>query len=144
MRTHSSAPMPSSPRHGVAVLRRRSPRRKVANLRREPRVSLTVFDAADPLQYVEVRGTATARISAGGSPSTATDRKTTTTDAVIDLLSDTFPDRPLRVGIRSARRAVAGRRGCRESCPRHRSAHSSPGRIRSAPSDRARSRRLGR
>lgn len=35
-------------------------RRKVTNLDGEPRVSLSVFDLADPQRYVEVRGTATA------------------------------------------------------------------------------------
>ena len=34
-------------------------RRKDRNLRRDPRASLTMYDKADPLQYVEVRGTAT-------------------------------------------------------------------------------------
>ncbi|MGI5163130.1 PPOX class F420-dependent oxidoreductase [Spirillospora sp. CA-253888] len=34
-------------------------RRKDTNLRRDPRASLTVFDKNDPLQYIEVRGTAT-------------------------------------------------------------------------------------
>ncbi|MFC9281703.1 PPOX class F420-dependent oxidoreductase [Streptomyces collinus] len=34
-------------------------RRKEKNVRREPRVSLTVYDVADPLRYVEVRGVAT-------------------------------------------------------------------------------------
>ncbi|MET7621007.1 PPOX class F420-dependent oxidoreductase [Streptomyces sp. NPDC005408] len=34
-------------------------RRKDKNVRREPRVSLTVYDRNDPLQYIEVRGTAT-------------------------------------------------------------------------------------
>jgi PPOX class probable F420-dependent enzyme len=34
-------------------------RRKVENLRRDPRASLTVFDMSDPQQYVEVRGSAT-------------------------------------------------------------------------------------
>jgi PPOX class probable F420-dependent enzyme len=33
-------------------------RRKDKNLARDPRVSLTVYDQADPLQYVEVRGVA--------------------------------------------------------------------------------------
>ncbi|MGF1431318.1 PPOX class F420-dependent oxidoreductase [Kitasatospora sp. LaBMicrA B282] len=33
-------------------------RRKERNLRRDPRVSLTVYDPADPLRYVEVRGRA--------------------------------------------------------------------------------------
>jgi len=35
-----------------------STRRKVVNLTRDPRVSLTVFDAANPYQSVEIRGTA--------------------------------------------------------------------------------------
>ena len=33
-------------------------RRKVLNLTRDPRISLTVFDAADPYQSAEIRGTA--------------------------------------------------------------------------------------
>ncbi|MEV0320344.1 PPOX class F420-dependent oxidoreductase [Streptomyces sp. NPDC050658] len=39
-------------------------RRKVLNAEREPRVSLTVYDRADPLRYVEVRGTATVGVDA--------------------------------------------------------------------------------
>jgi PPOX class probable F420-dependent enzyme len=35
-----------------------STRRKVVNLTRDPRISLTVFDIANPYQSVEVRGTA--------------------------------------------------------------------------------------
>ncbi|MET8801893.1 PPOX class F420-dependent oxidoreductase [Streptomyces sp. NPDC004546] len=34
-------------------------RRKERNVRRDGRVSLTVYDPVDPLRYVEVRGTAT-------------------------------------------------------------------------------------
>lgn len=34
-------------------------RRKDRNLRRDPRVSLTVYDTADPQQYAEIRGRAT-------------------------------------------------------------------------------------
>jgi PPOX class probable F420-dependent enzyme len=34
-------------------------RRKERNLRRDPRVSLSIFDKHDPLQYIEVRGVAT-------------------------------------------------------------------------------------
>ncbi|MER7764558.1 PPOX class F420-dependent oxidoreductase [Streptomyces sp. NPDC097619] len=33
-------------------------RLKERNMRRDPRVSVTVYDPADPLRYVEVRGTA--------------------------------------------------------------------------------------
>ncbi len=34
-------------------------RRKTRNMQREPRVSLTLFDPANPYQYVEVRGEVT-------------------------------------------------------------------------------------
>jgi PPOX class probable F420-dependent enzyme len=34
-------------------------RRKDKNLRRDPRASLSIFDRNDPLQYAEIRGTAT-------------------------------------------------------------------------------------
>jgi PPOX class probable F420-dependent enzyme len=34
-------------------------RRKILNLQRDPRASLSVFDKDDPLRYVEVRGSAT-------------------------------------------------------------------------------------
>ncbi|MEU3077649.1 PPOX class F420-dependent oxidoreductase [Streptomyces laurentii] len=42
-------------------------RRKERNLRREPRASLTVYDPADPLRYVEIRGLATIREDVGRS-----------------------------------------------------------------------------
>ncbi len=42
-------------------------RRKEKNIRRDPRVSLTVFDRADPLQYAEVRGAATVTEDLGRS-----------------------------------------------------------------------------
>ena len=34
-------------------------RRKTRNLERDPRVSITAFDPADPYRYVEIRGTVT-------------------------------------------------------------------------------------
>ncbi|MBO2445695.1 PPOX class F420-dependent oxidoreductase [Actinomadura barringtoniae] len=40
-------------------------RRKVRNLERDPRASLSVFDSYDPERYVEVRGTATVTEDAG-------------------------------------------------------------------------------
>ncbi|MER7175449.1 PPOX class F420-dependent oxidoreductase [Streptomyces mesophilus] len=40
------------------VIASQAGRRKDKNLQRDPRVSLTVYDAADPQQYIEVRGTA--------------------------------------------------------------------------------------
>jgi PPOX class probable F420-dependent enzyme len=33
-------------------------RQKYRNLRRDPRLALTVFDPAQPLRYIEIRGTA--------------------------------------------------------------------------------------
>ncbi|WP_455360840.1 PPOX class F420-dependent oxidoreductase [Streptomyces sp. SYSU K21746] len=41
------------------VISSQAGRRKVKNVEREPRVSLTVYDRSDPLQYIEVRGRAT-------------------------------------------------------------------------------------
>jgi len=40
-------------------------RRKDKNLARDPRVSVTVYDQADPLQYVELRGLASISEDAG-------------------------------------------------------------------------------
>ena len=40
-------------------------RRKDKNLARDPRVSVTVYDQPDPLQYVEVRGLASVSEDAG-------------------------------------------------------------------------------
>ena len=41
------------------VISSQAGRRKERNIRRDPRVSLSVLDRDDPLQYVEVRGLAT-------------------------------------------------------------------------------------
>ncbi|MFI6818303.1 PPOX class F420-dependent oxidoreductase [Nonomuraea sp. NPDC050328] len=41
------------------VISSQAGRRKVRNVERDPRVSLSVFDLADPESYVEVRGVAT-------------------------------------------------------------------------------------
>lgn len=43
---------------GELVISTAAGRRKEANVRRDPRVSLTVYDQADPQLYAEVRGTA--------------------------------------------------------------------------------------
>ncbi|HTW02370.1 MAG TPA: PPOX class F420-dependent oxidoreductase [Streptosporangiaceae bacterium] len=40
-------------------------RRKDRNIRHDPRVSLSVYDQADPEQYAEIRGTATVTEDAG-------------------------------------------------------------------------------
>jgi len=42
-------------------------RRKERNIGRDPRVSLTVYDCSDSLQYVEVRGLATVAEDVGRS-----------------------------------------------------------------------------
>jgi PPOX class probable F420-dependent enzyme len=44
---------------GDLVISSAQGRRKDRNIRRDPRVSLTVFDRRDPEQYAEVRGRAT-------------------------------------------------------------------------------------
>ena len=50
-------------------------RRKVENLRRDPRASLTVFDPADDQRYVEIRGTATVTEDAGRATAIALGEK---------------------------------------------------------------------
>jgi PPOX class probable F420-dependent enzyme len=47
------------------VISSQAGRRKSKNIAREPRVSLIVYDQNDPLQYVEVRGTASVAEDAG-------------------------------------------------------------------------------
>ena len=52
-----------------------STRRKVLNLTRDPRISLTVFDTANPYQSVEIRGTAELSGDPGKSLSRALSQK---------------------------------------------------------------------
>ena len=52
-----------------------STRRKVLNLTRDQRISLTVFDTANPYQSVEIRGTAELSGDPGKSLSRALSRK---------------------------------------------------------------------
>jgi PPOX class probable F420-dependent enzyme len=52
-----------------------STRRKVLNLTRDPRISLTVFDTANPYQSVEIRGTAELSGDPGKSLSGALSQK---------------------------------------------------------------------
>ncbi|WP_157254354.1 PPOX class F420-dependent oxidoreductase [Nonomuraea typhae] len=47
------------------VISSQAGRRKITNLERDPRASLSVFDLADPERYVEVRGEATVAEDAG-------------------------------------------------------------------------------
>ncbi|WP_020522660.1 PPOX class F420-dependent oxidoreductase [Catelliglobosispora koreensis] len=47
------------------VISSQAGRRKERNLRRDPRASLTIVDAADPSRYLEVRGTATVSVDVG-------------------------------------------------------------------------------
>ncbi|MEU2711131.1 PPOX class F420-dependent oxidoreductase [Streptomyces sp. NPDC007205] len=51
-------------------------RRKERNVRRDARVSLTVYDPADPLRYVEMRGTATVTEDVGREPAVRLARST--------------------------------------------------------------------
>jgi PPOX class probable F420-dependent enzyme len=44
---------------GELLISTQQGRRKERNIRRDPRVGLTLFDPADPERYVEIRGTAT-------------------------------------------------------------------------------------
>jgi PPOX class probable F420-dependent enzyme len=55
-------------------------RRKHANLVRDPRVSVVLFDPADPYRYVEVRGTATLTDDPAGELIDALSRKYNGTD----------------------------------------------------------------
>jgi PPOX class probable F420-dependent enzyme len=47
------------------VISSQAGRRKERNIRRDPRVSISVLDRDDPLQYVEVRGVATVKEDVG-------------------------------------------------------------------------------
>jgi PPOX class probable F420-dependent enzyme len=45
-------------RDGLVWLNTATPRQKPANLARDPRIAVTVWDAADPYRWVQVRGVA--------------------------------------------------------------------------------------
>ncbi|MEV5720294.1 PPOX class F420-dependent oxidoreductase [Amycolatopsis mediterranei] len=54
-------------------------RRKERNIRRDPRVSLSVFDLADPENYVEIRGRAEVTVEGGAELNDELARKYTGT-----------------------------------------------------------------
>ncbi len=57
-------------------------RRKTRNMERDPRVSVCVYDPADPYRYVEVRGTVTMTTDGG--------------DELIQQLSQAYDGKPFR------------------------------------------------
>lgn len=63
-------------------------RRKERNIRRDPRVSLSVFDLADPEDYVEIRGRAEVTVEGGAELNDELARKYT---------GDVFPPEPPEV-----------------------------------------------
>lgn len=77
-------------------------RRKERNLRRDPRASVTVWDAADPERYAEIRGTVTITVDEGRALVDALARKYTGAE---------FPAEPedhVRVVLRLTPTRVAG------------------------------------
>jgi PPOX class probable F420-dependent enzyme len=56
-------------------------RRKERNIRRDPRVSLSVFDLADPENYVEIRGRAEVTVEGGRELNDELARKYVGTDS---------------------------------------------------------------
>ncbi|HEY3611049.1 MAG TPA: PPOX class F420-dependent oxidoreductase [Pseudonocardiaceae bacterium] len=77
-------------------------RRKERNLRRDPRVSVTVLDDANGYEYAEIRGTATMTEQGGRELINDLSRKYQDTD---------FPDEPadvVRVIVRISPRHVVG------------------------------------
>lgn len=81
-------------------------RRKEKNVRSEPRVSLSVFDLADPLQYVEVRGVATVTEDVGRRVAVALAEKYEGPGAGEEYLQ--LPPEVLRVVIRITPTKVLG------------------------------------
>ncbi len=77
-------------------------RRKERNIRRDPRVSLSVFDLADPENYVEIRGRAEVTVEGGPELNDELARKYT---------GDVFPPEPadvVRVLVRVVPEHITG------------------------------------
>ncbi|WP_372669931.1 PPOX class F420-dependent oxidoreductase [Amycolatopsis kentuckyensis] len=77
-------------------------RRKERNIRRDPRVSLSVFDLADPENYVEIRGRAEVTVEGGRELNDELARKYT---------GDVFPPEPadvVRVLVRVVPEHITG------------------------------------
>jgi PPOX class probable F420-dependent enzyme len=81
-------------------------RRKDKNVRRDPRVSLTVLDASDPLQYIEVRGLATVSEDPGRALAIALAEKYEGPDAGQEYLD--LPPEVVRVVMRISPQRVLG------------------------------------
>ncbi|WP_457033930.1 PPOX class F420-dependent oxidoreductase [Kitasatospora sp. P5_F3] len=81
-------------------------RRKVRNLEREPRASLTVYDPADPLRYVELRGRATVREDEGRALAVALAEQYEGPGAGTEYLE--LPPEVVRVAIRISVEKAAG------------------------------------
>ncbi|GII84708.1 PPOX class F420-dependent enzyme [Sphaerisporangium siamense] len=81
-------------------------RRKEKNLRRDPRASLCVYDKADPLTYIEVRGTATVTEDAGRALAVALAERYEGAGAGEEYLA--LPPEVVRVVIRLTPRKVLG------------------------------------
>ncbi len=82
-------------------------RRKHKNLLRDPRVSITVYDTADPQNYVEVRGTATISEDAGRRLAVELDEHYDGPGAGDSVLA--LPPEVQRIVIRVTPEHVAGR-----------------------------------
>lgn len=81
-------------------------RRKVTNLAGEPRVSLSVFDLADPERYVEVRGTAAVVEDTGRRTAVALAEKYAGPGAGDEYLN--LPPEVVRVTIRITPQRLTG------------------------------------
>ncbi|GII63418.1 PPOX class F420-dependent enzyme [Sphaerisporangium krabiense] len=81
-------------------------RRKEKNLRRDPRASLCVYDKADPLTYIEVRGTATVTEDTGRALAVALAERYEGSGAGEEYLA--LPPEVVRVVIRLTPRKVLG------------------------------------
>ncbi|MFJ6697354.1 PPOX class F420-dependent oxidoreductase [Streptomyces sp. NPDC091272] len=81
-------------------------RRKVTNIEADPRVSLSVFDLADPQSYVEVRGLATVTEDEGRKVAVALAEKYEGPGAGEEYLQ--LPPESVRVTIRIEVRKVVG------------------------------------
>ncbi|MGK5629991.1 PPOX class F420-dependent oxidoreductase [Streptomyces sp. URMC 123] len=77
-------------------------RKKERNLRRDPRVSVSVFDLAQPYQYVEVRGSVTISEEGGRELINELSRKYTGGDYTADGPQD------VRVVVRLTPRRITG------------------------------------
>ncbi|MGW0809805.1 PPOX class F420-dependent oxidoreductase [Nonomuraea sp. NPDC002799] len=88
------------------VISSQAGRRKVLNLERDPRASLSVFDLADPERYVEVRGVATVAEDEGRRLAVRLAEKYAGAGAGEEYLR--LPPEAVRVAIRITPQRVVG------------------------------------